>query len=282
MADTHNASVLKIATYNLQFSHNIDDLVKNIKKMAHNGVVVFCFQEFVRKVGGNSVPKRMQEALGEEWNLIAHLGTDTSRHGMGTSILWKKDILAFEKSENMLLPKRKKLAFHEWLFTRLAGGKGKPFIRRPVSVSFHFDNHRIRITNIHLDNIGGRNHRKRQLEYVLRKLKTKTLYDAEIIAGDFNSFDLLKTGQERKMLQKLLSNGFIDSSQTINWTADLYNTDTPVKIPIMKFVITIFRIHIRRKLDYIWVKNFKVVTCKKLEVKGSDHYPIIASLKLER
>lgn len=281
MVQTTRPAVLKIATYNLQFSRNTKDLVKNIAKLTQNGVIVFCLQEFVRRKGQEQIGDKILETLGSDWSLITHLGTENTDQGMGTAILWNTRILTLTQQNKILLPKRKKMAFHEWLFARLTGGKGIPFKRRATIAEFSFQGKPIRIVSVHLDNIGGKNHRKRQLEYVLKQLKNGEQFAGEIVAGDFNSFDLLNTGQEKKMLDKSIGENFVNVSSPINFTADIYNTDMPVKFPIMKIVISLFHIHIRRKLDYIWVKNFIIINCKKLEVRGSDHYPIMASLKLE-
>ena len=138
----------------------------------------------------------------------------------------------------------------------------------------------MRVTCVHVDNVGGPRHRLKQISYLVSQLTSKEKAKYEIICGDFNTFDLLKTGFEKKLLQKKFDKEFIDASEQVGWTADIHNIDMSSSIKIFYWFIHTFNVHVRRRLDYIWVKNFKVIECKKLEIPGSDHFPIIAKLEL--
>ena len=274
---------LRVATYNIEFSQQREVIISNIDTMAKDGIMVFCLQEVARR-GENFIIDDLLKKLGNTWQAIYHLGNEGFPFGMGTCILWNGKVLHLKKSKEILLPKKTRIAFHEWLFAKIIGGKGIPFQRRSIAACFQFGNYFIRISSIHLDHVGGVNHRQKQLNYFLSMLRDDSALDAtyEIICGDFNSFDLLCSGKERQALHENFGEEYQDISQHVNWTADLYAMDMNNALKGIRLFIRTFSIHIRRKLDYIWVKNLKVIECKKLELFGSDHFPVIATVYIEQ
>lgn len=269
---------LTIVTYNIELSLNVKKIVENLSDLAKKGVAVFCLQETMNVPDQELIVTTILKKLGNDWKAIYHIGDENSKLSIGTCIIWNKNILDREKEKKVLLPKMKQLGLHEIAFNRLAGGVAKPLQRRAISCVFRFNKKPIRITSLHLDHIGGTKHRIRQLKHFLSH-QNETGY--EIICGDFNTFDLLKTGEEHALLQKTLGNKFIDASEGIGHTDDIYHLNTTYAFPLFTWIIKTFHIHIRRKLDYVWVKNFRVIDCHKIAVGGSDHLPIMATLKLQ-
>lgn len=273
---------LIIVTYNIQFAINEEDILNNLEKMAKEGVEIFCLQEIITVLNEEFIVNKILKKLGPEWQAAYHVGEvqRESKLSIGTCILWNKDILKLENEIKILLPKLNKFALHEKLYYKIIGVPGIPLQRRAIAAYFKFGNETIRITSIHVDNVGGPKHRMKQVAYFLMVLKTKSIPQYEIICGDFNSFDLLKTGIEKKLLQKMLGKDFVDASESVDWTDDIYNIDFSTSIPLFSWFIKTFNVHVKRKLDYIWVKNWKISDCRKLKLSGSDHMPIIAKLKL--
>ncbi len=269
---------LVIATYNIQFCTNIQKVIENIEIMEKKGVTVFCLQEAINIRDREFIAHTITKKLGNEWKAASHVGEEISKVSIGTCIVWNSKVVSLEREEKIILPKIKKLAFHEFIFDKMIGGLAVPLQRRATSCYFKFQGKTILVTSIHTDNIGGTSHRLNQIQFLLSSLH-KTNY--EIICGDFNNFDLLNSGKEKNLIHKLLGNNFIEASKKVGWTADLHNIDMQNSFRLFKWFVKTCNIHLRRQLDYIWVKNFQVLKCYKLELLGSDHFPLICTLKID-
>src|SRR5437868_8325767 len=109
---------LKIVTYNIQFSLQRENIIKNINLLSKEGVLVFCLQEVVRLPNQEFIVDLILKKLGPEWDAIYHLGEEVSRSGMGNCIIWNKKNLNFKEVKNITLPRKEKINYHEWLFTK--------------------------------------------------------------------------------------------------------------------------------------------------------------------
>lgn len=271
----------QIATYNIQFGVNKEEIASNIQKLAQEGANIICLQELINVANEEFIVDIFLKKLGKKWQAATHVGKENSKLSIGTGILWNSDIVQLKYKEKILLPKIKKFDLHEKLYYKIIGVPGIPLQRKAVSCCFQVANKTLRVTSIHIDNVGGPIHRLKQISYLLAQLDTLEITDHEIVCGDFNTFDLLRTGYERRLLEKKFGKDFADASKNVGWTSDIYNIDFKTSIPIFPWVIKTFNIHIRSRLDYIWVRNIKVLECKKIMLSGSDHYPIFADLELE-
>lgn len=269
-----------IATYNIQFAINRAKVIENIKEMAKRGVTIFCLQEIINTPNEKFMVDEILNHLGDNWKAFYHVGTENSRLSIGTAIVWNADIFTLRRTEKILLPKIKKFDLHEHFYYKVIGVPGIPIQRRATVCDFSINQTILRVVSIHLDNVGGPIHRLRQFSYLLSKLDTLPKVSHEFLCGDFNTFDLLQTNYEKKLLQKKLGNAFIDASKNIDWTSDLYLINFQTSIKIFPWFVKKFNIHVRRRLDYIWTKGSRILVCKKLNLSGSDHLPIIAKLKI--
>ncbi len=247
--------------------------------MVKMGTSVFCLQEVLYSPDKTFIVNVLLKELGLDWKAIYNLGREKSPLGMGNCIIWNAKIINLEKEQKEFLPRCKALAIHEKIFSWMAGGITVPFQRRVIVGYFKFNNTVVRISSVHLDHNGDLENRKKQLSYLVNILGKNKSIDHEIICGDFNSFDLLKNGKEAIMQKEILGDCFIDVSKNSGWTADLNNIDIR-NGAVFKFLIKSSHLHIRRKLDYIWVKNIVNYSCTKLLLKGSDHNPLIAYLDI--
>jgi endonuclease/exonuclease/phosphatase family metal-dependent hydrolase len=273
-------NLFTIATYNIQFGVNREKVLANITQMANDNVGIFCLQEIINVSGEEFIIDSILKKLGKDWEAKFHVGSEISKLSIGTAIIWNTKLFSFKKQEKILLPKIKKFDVHETFFYKVIGVPDAVLQRKAISCTFRYNQTDIRVTSVHIDNVGGPVHRMKQMSYLISKLRTSEAPKHEIISGDFNTFDLLKTGYEKKILQKEIGQDFIDASKDINWSSDIYMMDFRTSIKFFPWIIKTFNIHIRRRLDYIWVKNFIVKECKKLELTGSDHFPITAILEL--
>jgi endonuclease/exonuclease/phosphatase family metal-dependent hydrolase len=272
-------NTITIVTYNTQFFLQETTLIENLVQMAEDGADVFCLQEMLKSPYQQAIQKLLLPRLGPNWKSITHLGDEPGKLGHGTCIIWNDKKIQLKKSQNITLPARSSYTIFESAFAKLIGARPIPMKRKNLSAVFQYQNKRIRITNIHLDNNGGLPHRINQMRFIRERLRDDQT-DAEIACGDFNTLDLLRTGKEKKAMQNIFGSGFQDASRDIRWTADMYYTDMDKGFYLMKNFIKTFQIHVRGKLDYIWVKNMEVSECKKLETLGSDHFPVQVTLYL--
>jgi len=272
-------SPLIIATYNTHFCQDLDKIVNTITYLANSKAVgVFCLQEVVHYSDQVSPISAIKKKLGKNWSAISHLGIEEDWSGLGTCIIWNKEILHLQKTKKIVLPRVSRLSCHESVFSNLIAGESSIFQRRAIIGTFQFQNRDIQITNIHLDHVGGQFHRKKQLLYALNTMDSNI--DHSIVCGDFNTFDLQRSGREVRSLQTVFGANYIDMSTDSGWTADIYRVNFSRANPLLKIFIRNFNVHIRRKLDYIWGKGFARISLEKVDFPGSDHLPIIARIMI--
>lgn len=267
-----------IATYNLHLCQEPDALLYSVLKSAKEELVdVFCFQEAVRNTDGSLFTDTLAEKLGEDWKIVSHVGEEPSWYSIGNVTIWNSKRLMHKRSTNIVLPANGGSTKKEAIFSKLIAGDVYEFKRRSIISEFIEGETSLQIANIHLDNIGGSIHRNKQLNFMLKHLNSKITYS--IVCGDFNTFDLKQTGNEVVEMKKILGDEYIDISQDSGWTGDLYRVNFQKANPLFAFIIKNFRIHLKRKLDYIFVKGGQRLSLKKLDLPGSDHLPLIASLR---
>lgn len=242
---------LKIATYNIHHGLKLKKITENINKLSKDGVVVFCLQEMRESIKEISVLNACLEALGDNWEYETFLEPDSFNFGL--CLIWKSNILKSKKIDKIILPEIPKSNI------RVMVKKIKKTIQRGVLVgTFEVDGKLLRISNVHLDCHGQFAQRARQLTSLISYLKSDDSVDCEIICGDFNTIgaEALSKKQEKKILA-ILGEGFINA----------YPRPTPT-------------FHLLQRLDYVFVKNMKVNKAEVLKLKGSDHFPLIASLEI--
>jgi endonuclease/exonuclease/phosphatase family metal-dependent hydrolase len=269
---------LKVATYNIQFAINLEEIIWTIKRLVEDDVSFICIQEIINRKNEEFIVDILLNRLGKEWSASYNIGPEISKVSIGTAILWNNTKAALKHEEKIFLPKIAKFDFHENFYYELIGVPAVPLQRKVTTCYFSVNHQQIRISSVHLDNVGGPKHRMKQLAYLSDTLQAMPAVDHDIICGDFNTFDLLKTGQERKSLQSILGNEYTDASGNVDWSSDIHMIDFSTSYAIFPWFINTFNVHIRSRLDYIWVRNFNVDDCQKKEQQGSDHFPLVATL----
>ncbi len=271
---------LTVVTYNIQFGINAEKIVSNIEILAKDGANIICLQETINIARHELIITTILKRLGKNWKASYNVGLEDGRLSIGTCIIWNTTVLTLKYEKKILLPKLNTFSAHEKFYYWIIGVPGIPVQRRVTTCYFTINQKLLRVSSIHIDNVGGQLHRMQQLSYLLTQLKQNTTPDYEIICGDFNTFDLLKTGYEKKLLQKKFGKEFHDASKKVGWTSDIYNIDFKTSISVFPWIIKTFHLHIRRRLDYLWVKNMKVIKCEKIMIPGSDHFPVVAKFEI--
>lgn len=249
---------LKIVTYNVQFGVKANRIVGNIRKLAESGVSIFCLQEVKEFANQPSLLNAILDQLGEGWGSDTLIRTGS--HDLGLVTLWKKDILLRKDSVQVLLPKLERFSRSELAARKLTLNFVETTLQRGALINtFHFGKKLIRICNLHLDCAGGFAQRAKQLSYTTRYLKSLPKVQFNVIAGDFNTIGItsLTTIQEKK-LRSILGPSFMNVH--------------PRAIPTYKYI--------PQRLDYIFVSSFEIQKAEVAKLKGSDHFPLIADLKI--
>jgi len=129
------------------------------------------------------------------------------------------------------------------------------------------------ICNIHLYVVGSNALRLKHIKEVIQGIETKEKTPL-ILAGDFNYFPYLR----RRLENLMKTHGFKEATknifQTIKFTRDgifeNFNLFQRVSIKIAKKLLQ------NLKIDYIFYRNLKLVKTERIEVRFSDHFPIIS------
>lgn len=184
--------------------------------------------------------------------------------GANLAILWNTKKLKFKNMETMLLPKPKDSCCQRVAQLTVFNDHGKE----------------VRISNVHLSWEGGISHRFKQLHYLKDELN-KNKIDHEVICGDFNTFApaFLRNIQKRKA-QEILGEEWKNAFPDLVWSCDVSHSYPPDNFHIISTLFKKLGFRLRSCLDYVFVKNIRVVKGEMLDLSGSDHRPIIINLDL--
>jgi endonuclease/exonuclease/phosphatase family metal-dependent hydrolase len=248
--------MITLATYNILHGHYTDQILKNLKMLVEKGVEVICLQEA-------DLP--FEEYLNTfiarfpDWSVkYFHEGGAAN-----LAIVWNTKKVELKDIEVILLPKAgdipRQRAAQVALFDK--GGKS------------------IRISNIHLAWEGGFSHRFSQLEYLKEEL-ARNPADHEVICGDFNTFaPAFFRNIQKKKAQEVLGEEWRNAFPDLVWSCDVSHSYAPDTFHVISTVLKKFGFKLRSCLDYIFIKNLKVIKREMLDVPGSDHRPLIVILE---
>jgi endonuclease/exonuclease/phosphatase family metal-dependent hydrolase len=254
---------LKISTYNIQHGTNTEQIVKNIITLVKSGVNLICLQEVRHHPNKPFIVDTLLNKLGTNWKAEYLISSKTFDLGLCT--IWDSNKLTGTNFEHILLPKLPKIRLYEKVYLKIHRKLEKvdnkninPETKAALIGEFEVDGKNIRITNTHLDWLGGHRQRTSQLEFIKEKLSRGKPCVYEITCGDFNTLGYYKLSEQeikkqiKVFLNENFSSVFKNSATTTFW----------------------------QTLDHILVKNLKVVTTDILKLKGSDHYPLLVEVKI--
>lgn len=275
-------NTLKVVSYNTEFSRQVQSLLANLISMRDAGVDVFCLQEVCRYKDKRFFIDLLLEKFGKDWKAEFNLSNESEyllNHGV--AIVWNNEKLKLQNIEKVFLPKDNSLPPLELFISLIGGFSNRPVPRKALIATFQLGNEKVRITSIHLDFTGGLKKRMRQMKYFLNHLQSKEDTKSEIVCGDLNTFDTFNTGREHEEMLRLFKKySFVDASSKVKWSIDLMNAGFGKGVLSAKRILSTINLHIYKKLDYIWSKNLKVLHSKRIDVPGSDHFPVMAEFEI--
>jgi endonuclease/exonuclease/phosphatase family metal-dependent hydrolase len=270
-----------LVTYNIQTTHHPDKIVANVERMKEHGLSILCLQE-VREVAGETfIGDQILQALGKDWQSVYFIEGDEKPASHGLAVFWDARVFTLKKAKKIFLPLAKRIGPVERLVRRTLGFSGEPSQRKALVCSFSAFGAQIRITNVHLDWEQGPQQRKAQLMYLMDHLKEEGAYAHECICGDFNTNHFATQNVEQFQLAEFFGKDYTDVTREIPWTIDWHNADFMGRFQFVGDLMKSLKIHYYQKLDYIWVRKLRAQKAEALQLSGSDHLPVLATLIVE-
>lgn len=260
---------LRVASYNIQNGTHTEKLGESLKIMQESGVEVFCLQEVWRE----EIGEELKKGLSDKWESECYPG---EKHDTGLALFWDADRLKLLDIERIALPYLEDRNLWEQYITTFPQAPH----RGALIGTFQIADQKFRATSVHLDWHGGMGHRLDQLRHLSNYLDRMPTIEHEIICGDFNTIAFSAvTRRQRARLRSVLGEEFHDVLPDISSTVNMQSVDpTEKNLTKIQTVLLKLGISIPQRLDYVFVKGFKVINAALERLDGSNHYPITATL----
>ncbi len=299
--------ILKLITYNIQRGIAFDSLFSHFTSIPEfQQADVIAVQEACIPENGENTLSRLFRGFpkGYRWSYRKVMTYPDKEYGNG--FIFKENWVPMAE-EVIPLPRVSRLKWYEKQKTEGGAPDTKSAFVQTFRVTPQPDpslpfpsregeeglrNYLIRITNVHMDFAGGSLHRQAQLQHILKFLNSQQKVDVDIICGDLNTIGKFCSPKAQKnrrsVLEVALNQGYIDCSETIDWTSDLFShidPDDPARhfLTLCKFL----GLHFRQKTDHILAKGIKSIhRAKKVtlphtsHLPGSDHVPVYVELEV--
>ncbi len=269
---------ISLSTYNILFNHD-PRLMESLRKLKKDGSrythSIVALQEVRNKTAQDKLPETIHKAF-PKFSAATLLHPKPTINDFGLMTLSSMKLI---DSTPILLPVLPKHLFSlQAMFFRMIPQQGALVTRYKVG------NKILRVTNLHLDVLGGTKHKRKQMKHICKHL-AQTKADYDIVCGDFNTIGPIKIMRKRIRKQRDIIRETLGASFkevfVPSWTSDIRETMNP-QIPANRLItrgLNKIGISFRQKLDWIFVRGFRTATAiVRHDLVGSDHYPIIATL----
>lgn len=138
---------------------------------------------------------------------------------------------------------------------------------------------RVSVCNVHLYVIGSNELRIKHISKVLKSINLSKK-ESLIIAGDFNYFPYKRKGLEKIMTKYNLKEATKNIRQTVKFSYDglLLENFSFFQRFFSKFINKVFADGL--KIDYIFYRGLRLKKTERIEMRYSDHYPIISKFEI--
>jgi len=236
-----------LLTYNTLYSRATKHIIPLIKKEKPD---VVCLQEL-------EISQESFETLEKADYKLANFSNSFIKFGrvFGVGTFYNPQRLTVSKTEFFNMPR----SIWELLLVIIKGGN-KPRTTTITEFSDEHHHNKIIVYNLHLSPWASTGLRLKQIKKTLGDLNFKK--EAKIIiAGDFN------LPYERKRLERILKEYSLKEA-----TDNIFFSFTNKILKLLS---------LKLKNDYILYKNIKNIKTRRLNVRFSDHYPIIAEFEIK-
>ncbi|KKQ01573.1 MAG: hypothetical protein US11_C0006G0015 [Candidatus Roizmanbacteria bacterium GW2011_GWA2_36_23] len=254
-----------LLTYNVLYNQAFQQLPKLIKN--HKPDVV-CLQEIDTKTQNLMLLENHGYRLADYSNSFFKFGTI-----YGIATFYNNKTLSLTNSNALILPR----SIYELFLTvlRFLRGGNKP--RTLLQTDFIMKNNKKKISvyNTHLTTICANGVRIKQIKEALDLNRINHQKNAAIITGDFNYFPYGRKQLEEIMEKYQFAEATKKIAYTIQFSSDgQFNTYHFIQKLVAKVFSKLFTDKL--KIDYIYYKKLKHIETKRVDIRFSDHYPIIA------
>jgi len=235
----------------------------------------------LQEVRNKTVRDRLPQTIHRQFPSFSTATLLHPKHSVNDFGLMTLSSLKLIDSTPILLPVLPKHLFNlQAMFFKMIPQQGALVTRYKIGKKI------LRVTNLHLDVMGGIKHKKKQMLSICTHL-ANTKADCDIVCGDFNTIGPIKIMRKRVRRQRNLIRDILGSEFKEvfipSWTSDIKGTINP-QIPANKLIhksLNRVGISFRQKLDWIFVRGFTGASAiVRHDLPGSDHYPIFATLTI--
>lgn len=257
---------LSILTYNVLFNNALDALESVLNE--HQPDIV-CLQEVKTTEKNLKKMEFFSYRLADYSHSFIRSGTI-----FGLATFYNAKRLSFLQSKYLKLSQ----SLSENIFALLRLIKKSSVERTLLHTNFSLDSSRkkISVCNIHLSLYATNAERIRQLKSILTS--SRRYRGPFVVTGDFNYYPY-----GRKNLDKLMKSYQFDEATcnlrytfTISKKMDTYNVIQRFGAKLLNFAFIKKFFSDNFKVDYMFYKHLRLVTTKRIEIRHSDHYPILA------
>jgi endonuclease/exonuclease/phosphatase family metal-dependent hydrolase len=258
---------LSLLTYNTLLN-NAANKLDSIISQYHPDII--CLQEAL--TDDNNIKK--VEKLGYK---LADFANSFVKFGMifGVVTFYNQKALKFVGSSEVM-NKYKSINLLSNLL-RIVLGFNHPRSFLQVDLIHKQTNKKITICNTHLFVIGSNALRIKHIDHALEafNIGSKKYF---LVAGDFNYFPYQRSKLEKIMKKYRLKEATKNVSQTVKFS---YNGLFEGNIALVRFLARFINIFSKNlKVDYIFYRGLRLKKTERVDVRFSDHYPVISTFEV--
>ena len=265
---------LSLLTYNTLFN-NAADKIDGIIDRYHPDIV--CLQEVLTNEDNLKKIEKYGYKLADYSNSFIKFG----RKIFGVATFYNSSKLSFVQSTSLKLGNNLLEVFFTLIQTMIRYNKPKTILR--CDFVDRVSKKKLIICNTHLYVVAPNNLRVNHLNQALKSLNLNNK-STLIIAGDFNYFPYQRRRLENLMKKYHLQEATKNIRQTFKLAYkgifDNFNLFQKICLNILKILKITDKITSQFKNDYIFYRGLKLKKTEKINIRFSDHYPILSIFEI--
>jgi len=264
---------LSLLTYNALFNNAISKIDEIIDRY-HPDIV--CLQEVLTDEKNLKKIEKLGYKLADYSNSFIKFGKI-----FGVATFYNSNNLSFVRSISLKLGNNLQEVFFTLIQIMIGYNKPKTILR--CDFVNKVNNKKLTVCNTHLYVVAPNNLRVNHLNQALKSLNLDS-QSALIVAGDFNYFPYQRMRLENLMKKYHLEEATKNIKQTFKLAYkgifNNFNFFQKTGLSILRILKLTDRITNQFKNDYIFYRGLCLKKTERIEMRYSDHYPIISTFKI--